>query len=161
LVLYASVPPLSLPFREDFVLRSFPMMFVAVLVYNLVWAFHWMTGGAVSATLATGISIPMFSGEPWIFTVSDLLLIVSLCLLFVEVVKSTRTNAGEVVNHALSVLVFVVALVEFIVLKGFSTSTFFLILAMCLFDIVAGFTISIVAAKRDLGTPATGILGTN
>jgi hypothetical protein len=41
--------------------------------------------------------------------------------------------------------------VEFIVLKGFSTSTFFLITAMCLFDVVAGYTISIVAARRDLG----------
>ena len=142
-------------------LRSFPMMFFAVLFYNLIWLFHWTTGSEVGATLVTGFTIPMFSGEPWIFTISDLLLVTSLCLLFVEVVKSTRTNAGEVVNHALSVVVFVVALVEFIVLKGFSNSTFFLILAMCLFDIVAGFTISIVAAKRDLGTPATGILGTN
>ena len=34
-------------------------------------------------------------------------------------------------------------------LKGFGTSTFFLITAMCLFDVVAGYTISIIAAKRD------------
>ena len=43
-----------------------------------------------------------------------------------------------------------VALVEFIMLKGFGTSTFFLITIMCLFDVVAGYTISLVAAKRDL-----------
>ncbi len=47
-------------------------------------------------------------------------------------------------------LTFCVALVEFIVLKGFSTSAFFLLTAMCLFDVVAGYTISIVSARRDL-----------
>ena len=47
-------------------------------------------------------------------------------------------------------LTFIGALVEFIVLKGFGTSTFFLITAMCLFDVVAGYTISIIAARRDL-----------
>ena len=143
-------------------LRSFPLMFIAVLLYNLVWGYHWSIGsGTMNELLAAGLPWLMFSGDIWTFTFSDLLVTASLALLFVEVVKSTRTNSAEVINHALSVLVFVVALVEFIVVKGFSTSTFFLILAMCVFDIVAGFTISIVAAKRDLGTPATGIIGTN
>ena len=144
-------------------LRSFPLMFIAVLIYNLVWAANWSmgSGGSMNDILTTGLPWLMFSGDIWTFTFGDFIVLVSLALLFVEVVKSTRTNSAEVLNHALSVLVFVVALVEFIVIKGFSTSTFFLILAMCVFDIVAGFTISIVAAKRDLGTPVTGIVGTN
>ena len=56
----------------------------------------------------------------------------------------------------LSMLTFIGALVEFITLKGFGTSTFFFITAMCLFDVVAGYTISIIAARRDLSMiPAT------
>jgi hypothetical protein len=52
---------------------------------------------------------------------------------------------------------FIAALVEFITLKGFGTSAFFLITAMCLFDVVAGYTIAIIAAKRDLSvTPPDG-----
>ncbi len=39
-------------------------------------------------------------------------------------------------------LTFTGALVEFLVLKGFGTSTFFFITVMCLFDVVAGYTIS-------------------
>ena len=42
------------------------------------------------------------------------------------------------------------AVAEFAVLKGFGTSTFFLITLMCLFDVVAGYTVSIVTARRDL-----------
>lgn len=142
--------------------RSFPLMFFAVLIYNLIWAATTLLGhGAMTDVMNAGVTLHMFSGDAWKFQFSDLLVLISLCLLFIEVVKATRTNATEVINHALSMIVFIVALVEFIVIKGFSTSTFFFITAMALFDIVAGFTISIVAAKRDLGTPVSGILGTN
>jgi len=40
------------------------------------------------------------------------------------------------------------------VLHNFATSVFFFIVLMCLFDVIAGYTISIVAAKRDLGIAA-------
>jgi F0F1-type ATP synthase assembly protein I len=42
------------------------------------------------------------------------------------------------------------ALVEFVVLKRFGTSPFFFIVGMCLFDVVAGYTITIITAKRDV-----------
>jgi hypothetical protein len=84
----------------------------------------------------------------------------TLVFLFIEVAKSTRTTAMEVVNHGLSMLVFVICLIEFVTLQKFATSTFFLITAMSFFDVVAGFTVSIVAAKRDLGV-AGGLIGTN
>ena len=67
-----------------------------------------------------------------------------------EIIKASGTTHREIINHGLSMLTFMVALVEFIMLKGFGTSTFFLLTAMCLFDVVAGYTISLVAAKRDL-----------
>jgi hypothetical protein len=88
--------------------------------------------------------------------VGDGLVTLSLVLLFVEIVKSTRTSSRQIVNHGLSMLTFVVALVEFIVLHGFATTTFFLILAMCLVDVVGGYTISIIAAEHDLGLGRAG-----
>ena len=94
------------------------------------------------------------------FTLGDLVVLITLALLFVEIVKATRTTAVEVLNHGLSALVFVVALVEFVTMRGFATTTFFFIVVMAFFDVVAGFTISIVAAKRDLGATG-GLIGTN
>lgn len=142
-------------------LKSFPLLILVLILYNLIV----FGGGAagqpdMSALMAQGVTVHMFSGDPWIFRLGDLIVLVGLGLLFVEVIKSTRTGAIEVINHALSMLVFIIALVEFIVLKGFSTSAFFFIVVMTLFDVVAGFTISIVAAKRDLGV-AGGLIGTN
>lgn len=141
-------------------MRSFPLLIIAVVIYNLIAAVHGFNPDATASLLMMNVPLKMFSGQVWHFAVGDLVVIVSLGLLFVEVVKSTRTTANEIINHALSMLVFIVALVEFLVLKPFATTTFFLIVVMALFDIVAGFTISIVAAKRDLGV-AGGIIGTN
>ena len=145
-------------------LRSFPLIILAVIIYNVLVFGGSMFMGAdyqgIDELLARHASFTMFSGEEWRFTIGDFIVLLTLLLLFVEVVKSTRTSAIEVVNHGLSTLTFIIALVEFITLQGFATSTFFLITAMAVFDVVAGFTISIVAAKRDLGV-AGGLIGTN
>jgi hypothetical protein len=45
-------------------------------------------------------------------------------------------------------------------MKGFSNSVFFLLTLMTILDVVAGFTITIVAAKRDFGASG-GIAGTH
>ncbi len=141
-------------------MRSFPLMMIAVVIYNLIAAVHGFDPDATVSMLLANVPLKMFSGQVWHFSVGDLVVIVSLCMLFVEVVKATRTTAMEIINHALSMLVFIIALVEFLVLKPFATTTFFLVTMMSLFDIVAGFTISIVAAKRDLGVSG-GIIGTS
>ena len=95
----------------------------------------------------------MPSAAVWAFTWSDLFVAISLGLLFLEVVKATRTGRGEILNHAFSTLIFVSALVEFLLLPGFATSAFALLTLMALFDVVAGYTISIVSARRDLMVP--------
>lgn len=139
--------------------RLFPLLIIPLIIYNL-----FALGGGVIGhydiqdllSLNHSVSIRMFSGDLWKFSFGDLLILISLLLLFIEVVKATRTTAREIINHGLSMLVFVVALVEFITLKGFATSPFFFILAMTLFDVIAGYTISIVAAEHDLGLGRSG-----
>lgn len=141
-------------------LRSFPLLLIVVILYNALCLLHGFDANATQTLLAYHVPVKMFSGQVWQFNLGDLIVVVGLGLLFVEIVKATRTTAVEVINHALSMLVFIVALIEFVVLPAFATSPFFLIVVMALFDIVAGFTISIVAAKRDLGV-AGGVIGTN
>jgi hypothetical protein len=135
-------------------MRTFPLMLFAVLLYNVA-AFGGFFFAGVPEGMANLLNanhpMKMFSGDVWNFTLGDLLLLFALVMLFVETVKATRTTRTEVMNHAFSVLVFIAALVEFLVLHNFATSVFFFIVLMCLFDVIAGYTISIVAAKRDLG----------
>ncbi|HJT43752.1 MAG TPA: hypothetical protein VJ750_09655 [Rhizomicrobium sp.] len=131
-------------------IRAFPLILIAVIVYNVLV----LGGGAMShdanAVLGQNFPLTVFSGDVWKISLGDGLVALALVLLFVETVNATRTSPRQILNHGLSLLTFMVALVEFIVLKGFGTSPFFFITAMCLFDVVAGYTISILTAKRDL-----------
>lgn len=134
--------------------QVFPLLALSVVVYNilvLVVGDSSLVDSGMTAFLNRGIEIGLFSGGAWKFTIGDLLIVVSLILLFVEILKSTVTTANSIANHALSLLVGVVALIEFLMFKGFGTSPFFIIICMTIIDVIAGFSITIVASKRDLG----------
>ena len=139
--------------------RLFPLLIIPIVIYNL-----FALGGGVIGhydiqdllSIKHSVPIHMFSGDTWNFSFGDLLVLGSLLLLFIEVIKATRTTSNEIINHGLSMLTFVIALIEFITLKGFATSPFFLIMMMTLFDVIAGYTISIVAAEHDLGLGRAG-----
>lgn len=138
--------------------RIFPTMLIAVVIYNIVAVAHGLMGSeALQSYLAhEHQTFRMFSGDSWDYSFGDLLITIGFGCLFVEIVKATRTTRRALINHGLAVLVFVVAIVEFIVVKGFSTSVFFFILLMSAFDVVAGYTISVVAAEHDLGVGRAG-----
>jgi hypothetical protein len=140
-------------------LRLIPLLIIPILIYNLIALGGGYIGGYNIQDLLSinnAVGIRMFSGEVWKFSGGDFLVLATLLLLFVEVVKATRTTSREIINHGLSMLTFVVALVEFITLKNFATTPFFFIMIMTLFDVVAGYTISIVAAEHDLGLGRAG-----
>ena len=134
-------------------LIAIPLLVVPVVIYNLVIL---LGGSAPDAVLGQAsvlsevlFRVPMTSGAVWSISVGDLILFLSLILLFVELLKSTSSPRVAIVNHALSMALFVVCLVEFLLLPGFAGSVFFLILTMVLLDVLAGFIVTIIASRRD------------
>jgi hypothetical protein len=136
--------------------RLFPLLAVPVAIYNVFALGVTVAKHNAQDVLSAHFSIHMFSGDMWNIDFNDFLMLFGLILLFIEVIKATRTTSNELINHGLSMLVFVICLVEFITLKGFATSTFFFLTLFTLFDVVAGYTISIVAAEHDLGLGRAG-----
>ena len=63
----------------------------------------------------------------------------AVLLLFVEMMKSTRIGIRTVVDHALSLLLFLGMLVEFLLVKQAATATFFLLLVISFVDVLGGF----------------------
>lgn len=96
-------------------------------------------------------SIGMISEASWTLTLGDLVVLITLILLFVELIKATRTGGSSIVDHALSTILFVLCLVEFLLVPEAATSVFFFIMIVTLIDVVAGFSITIRAARRDFG----------
>jgi len=136
-------------------LLAIPLLVVPVVLYNIV-VLTGLTGpaGQIGAASDAGLREPLFSvsmasGAQWGVGAGDLILLLGLVLLFFELLKSTSSQRLAIVNHALSMVLFVICLVEFLLLPGFATSTFFLILTMVLLDVLAGFIVTIVAARKD------------
>ena len=130
--------------------QMFPLLAISLIVYAVLT----LTGAVGTATTPwyeiLFIEFPMVSGDKWQVTWGDLFLLSSMGLLFVELLRSTKTGSESIMNHALSVVVFVVALLLFIIVEGFGNSVFFLYMAMTFLDFMAGFIVTTVTARRDL-----------
>ena len=132
---------------------AFPLLAIPVVVYNLIVL--TLPGGFGSQDAQLQLTGPLFtismtSGSPWSVSLSDLLLAGSLVVLFIELLKSTTSRKVAIINHSLSMILFIVCLVEFLLFQGFATSVFFLLTLMVLLDVLAGFIVTIVAARRDI-----------
>ena len=139
-----------------------PLLVIPLVIYNLMILGPIIGPVAdAQAWLAQPVfSVHMFSGDLWHVSSGDALLGTAVFLLFIEIVKSTRTDSISLINHGLGTLLFIFFLIEFLTMRGFSNSVFGLLTALQLVDVVAGYTVTAVAAKRDIGSTG-GILGTN
>jgi len=134
------------------VIGVFPFLIIPIMIYNLV-----ALGAPAdqAANMAGYLSAPVFTipmaapGAAWAVSTGDLLIIVSLVLFFAEILKSTSTGAATIANHAVSMLVFIICLIEFLLLARFATSVFFVLTLMSLLDVLAGVIVTIISARRD------------
>lgn len=134
-------------------LAAIPLLVLPVLIYNilvLTMAGGFHTTAAQGQLAAELFRVPMTSGAAWPVSLADLILAGALVILFVELLKSTTSQKAAIVNHSLSMILFVLCLVELLLLPGFATSTFFLLTLMVVLDVLAGFIVTIVSARRDV-----------
>ncbi len=125
-------------------LIGFPLLIVPLAIYNMI---VFLTPGVAWADRVAAIR--MVSGQEWVMTVGDLLIFLALVILFVEILKSTRAGMKSIVDHALSTLIFIAALIEFLVVRQAATSVFATLLVICLVDVIGGYTVTIRTAQRD------------
>ena len=127
---------------------SFPVLAIVIAAYLLLGSGGGMMidGDAFSMTLASGAEMTLRGG--------DFFVIAGLLALFLEMVKAARPTRAAVLDHILSVATFVVALVAFVLVDYAGTATFFLLTLMTLIDVIAGFAISLFAARRDFAVDA-------
>ncbi len=126
-------------------LIGFPLLLIPFAIYNIV-AFL-MPGVSWTGTLTT---VHMVSGGDWSMSAGDMLITLAILLLFGEMMKSTRIGIRTVVDHALSLILFLGMLVEFLLVKQTASSTFFLLLVISFIDVLGGFAVTLRTAQRDL-----------
>jgi hypothetical protein len=100
-------------------LGNFPLLVVSFAIYNMV---VFLTPGVGwSEPLYT---IHMMSGAAWTVTSGDALIGLSLLFLFFRIDKAARAGSHSIADHLLSTIVFVAALVEFLLVREAGTSVF-------------------------------------
>jgi lysylphosphatidylglycerol synthetase-like protein (DUF2156 family) len=129
---------------------KFPLMILPIAIYNLIAFGLLFTQDHTLAAPWLHLPMPVGQGQ-WIISVSDLVILAGLCCLFLEVLKSTNTSDSSILNHVLGMLVLIVAIVEFLLLPAFATSAFFFLAVMCGLDVLAGFIVTTVGARKDIG----------
>src|SRR5262245_10563789 len=124
---------------------GFPLLLIPFAVYNII-AFL-MPGVTWTGVIST---VHMVSGADWTMSAGEMLVALAIVLLCGEAIKASRVSNRSVIDHALSLLLFLGMLVEFLLVKQAATATFFLLLVVSFIAVLGGFAVTLRSAQRDL-----------
>jgi hypothetical protein len=124
---------------------GFPLLLIPFALYNII-AFL-LPGVSLGAPM---MRVGMISGGEWTLSVGEAIVTLAVLLLFGEMLKATRIAMRTVIDHVLSLLLFLAMLVEFLLVKQAATGTFFLLMIVSFVDVIGGFAVTLRSAQRDL-----------
>jgi hypothetical protein len=126
-------------------LLGFPLLLITFALYNVV--VFLLPGVSLTAPFT---HVLMVSGVDWSMSIGDILVALAVLLLFGEMLKNTRIAMRTVLEHVLSLVLFLAMLVEFLLVGRAGTGTFFLLLVISFVDVIGGFAVTLRSAQRDL-----------
>lgn len=135
-------------------LIAFPLLIIPFVLYNMI-AF------LLNLDFSTPLfNVPLLSGRSMAISTGDMLIIIGVLLLYVEILKATRLSSKAIMDHVLSMVLFLGMAIEFIAVQRAATSTFLILVALAFVDVIGGFTITIRTAQRDVTVEATDRVAT-
>jgi len=127
-------------------LKYIPFFSYLLIAYNIL-AFLQGEQSALNVIVFTSTLI---SGALISLSVENILIIIGVFCLYFDIFKSARNSSASIIGHVLSMMVFVIFLIEYITVKPLGTASFLILTIMSMTDVIAGFTVSISAARRDI-----------
>ncbi len=124
---------------------------IPLFAYMLIAANVVMLTGPIDQSMLNIIvyEFALPSDRNIVLTISDVFILSAFFVLYIEVFKATRVSTGTQIEHALSFIVFIVALVQFLTFPRLGNVTFMVIMLAAMMDVVIGFTVTISTARRD------------
>ena len=126
-----------------------PLTLIPLAVYNVI-AFGLIGEIPGEVWVQPVFTIELPSNARWTMILGDLMITVGIVFLFAELWKATRIGRFSALDHVLSTLVFVAYLVEFLIVRQAAHSVFFILMVIAFVDAIAGYLISLGAARRDV-----------
>lgn len=131
--------------------RVFPTIVLAWLFYHCVALAHGVAydeslAGVLAMIVAT---VPLLNDGDWHVTVGDCITMVTVGSAFLEVLKASSATSVQMINHALSAVLFTVVLVEFLAFRLAQNSVFFFIVLALFLYLVVSYAVGMRTARRD------------
>lgn len=123
-------------------LIAFPLLLIPYVLYNMV---AYLLNLEFS-TILYELHLP--SGSTLAIGTGDMLVILGVMLLYLEILKVTRLTRKAAMDHLLSTALLLGMAAQFALAPRASTSTFLILMALSLVDVVGGFTITLGSARR-------------
>jgi hypothetical protein len=125
-------------------LIAFPLLLIPFALYNMIafllsMDFHERVFG-----------LSFWSGKSMDVSIGDILVLTALLLLYLEILKSTRLSSRTIIDHVLSIVLFIAMVIEFVAVQRAATSTFLILVAISFVDVIGGLTVTIRAARREV-----------
>jgi len=125
-------------------LIAFPLLIVPFALYNMI---AFLLNLEFSTTM---FSVSLLSGHNMPISIGDTLVILGVMLLYIEILKTTRLLTKEIMDHVLSLILFIGMVIEFSTVPRAATSTFLMLLSLCFVDVIGGFTVAVRTAQHDI-----------
>lgn len=121
--------------------------------FGLILILYW--AGVKLQWLPMGLNHVLFhldlpSKAIWKPTWGDMIVLIGVLALYIELFKATRTSETTIIDHLLSTFVLIFYITAWLIYDWAGNSVFLILTAMAFLDVIAGFTITISSARRDL-----------
>ncbi|MGU3496809.1 hypothetical protein ACLBXM_22425 [Xanthobacteraceae bacterium A53D] len=126
-------------------LTPIPLLVIPLAIYNI---FAFITPGLDWHAALVAFNLP--SGVTWTLSMGEAFIAFSLLVLFFELLKATKISARSIVDHMLSLLLLIAAVVEFLLVSQAATGVFAVLVTIMLLDVMTGFSVSLRVAQRDV-----------
>ena len=132
-----------------------PWLGVVLIVYDVaVFGFAGPGAEGARAFLAGEIiTIPLMSGARWSLNLGDAIILLTLFLLFVELMKAARRRGSSLADQALSTIILIICVIQFLMVPQAATSVFLILTVAAFIDVIAGFFIALRAPRRASASP--------
>ena len=127
-------------------IQIFPLLLIPALIYAMI---AFPAGDKVTEAMASqAFAMPLASQALWVVTWGHIIVMLSVITLFLEILKSTTPSSAQMIDNGLSVAVFIVTFILWLLVRPFGTAEFFIIVLMCLLDFLAGSVIMTRVSQR-------------
>jgi hypothetical protein len=131
-------------------LAAVPWIAVALIVYDIaVFGFADPgVAGAQAMMQSELLTVPLMSGARWSLNIGDAIVLLTLVFLFVELMKAARRRGVSITDQALSTIILIICVIQFLMVEKAATSVFLIITVAAVIDVIAGFFIALRPARR-------------